>query len=359
MATISERKTKDGRSSWQAIVRVKGHKSVARTFDTLEEAGKFGRELEMELRRNVKRQAREVSLKRKANPVQADYDNEELKAVLRAYFSSGDASARDKATLPTLLSNVGDVKLGEIKKAWAKSYIAKMRKKLTRAKKIFSYETIAVHMQLMAKACRWRAESMDLAEPSLPFSTKLLPKGWEVKRDRRLDAHEEAAIMKRLRRIKAQSRYHWRLLFRLGMETGARLQEMVLAEWSEFDVNRRIWQMPAAHTKMKKARSVPLSKAAHRIVKLLKLLASSDNPRVFHQLGMPGPVSAGFHKFVMDAGVKDFRFHDIRHEAISRMVLYKRKLSVFEIMAIVGHSSSEMLSRYANLRGDELAPRMD
>ena len=91
----------------------------------------------------------------------------------------------------------------------------------------------------------------------------------------------------------------------------------------------------------------------------MKLIASASDKRVFHALGKPGPVSAGFHKFVLDASLKDFRFHDLRHEAISRMVLYKRKLSVFEIMAIVGHSSTEMLVRYANLRGDELAHRMD
>ena len=55
----------------------------------------------------------------------------------------------------------------------------------------------------------------------------------------------------------------------------------------------------------------------------------------------------------------NFRFHDLRHEAISRMVLYKRQLSVFEIMRIVGHSNAEMLHRYANLRGDEMSDRME
>lgn len=47
------------------------------------------------------------------------------------------------------------------------------------------------------------------------------------------------------------------------------------------------------------------------------------------------------------------------HEAISRMVLHKRKLSPFEIMKIVGHSSLAILNRYANLRGSDLVDRMD
>lgn len=359
MASISERKNKNGTIGWQALVRVKGYPAVARTFDTPEDAIKFGRDLEGKLRQQSKRQQKEVALVRKANPTQADYNEEELRKTLRLFAASSDSIKRHRATIPTLLAHVGDVKLGDIKRPWVKGYIEKMRKKKTRAGRVFTYETIAVHMQIMGRACRWRAEELELAEPSLPFSTKLLPKGWETHRDRRLAAHEEKAIMGRLRRIAAPSRYHWRLLFRLALETGARLQEMILAEWSEFDIGRKLWAIPAAHTKTKKARAVPLSKAAHRIIRLLHLLASKDSPRVFHLLGNPTTVSAGFHKLVADAKVANFRFHDIRHEAISRMVLHKRKLSVFEIMAIVGHSSAEMLHRYANLRGDEIAPRMD
>lgn len=359
MASISERKNKNGTIGWQALVRIKGFPAIARTFDTPEQARRFAEEVEKKMRQHSKRRQKELSIVRKANPTQADYNEEELRRALRLFAASDASTARHRCTIPTLLAHVGDVRLGELKRAWAKAYIEKMRKKLTRAKKPFSYETIAVHMQIMARACRWRAEEMELPAPSLPFSTKLLPAGWEVRRERRLAPGEEKAIMARLRLIKAPSRDHWRLLFRLALETGARLQELVLADWREFDIERRLWDIPAAHTKMKKARSVPLSKAAHRIARLLKLLADPDSPRVFHRLGNPTTVSAGFHKFVLDAKVKDFRFHDLRHEAVSRMVLYKRKLSVFEIMAIVGHSSAEMLHRYANLRGDELAPRMD
>jgi integrase len=60
----------------------------------------------------------------------------------------------------------------------------------------------------------------------------------------------------------------------------------------------------------------------------------------------------------MGLGIKDLRFHDLRHEAISRIVLKQRHLSVFEIMKIVGHSSIEMLNRYANLRGEELSRKL-
>ena len=359
MASISERKRKDKPSTWQVIVRVKGQKPVARTFDTPDEARRFGEHIEKEMRLIAKRQHKAVALARKSNPTQAEYNESSLRHVLRTFAQSNASIPRHKKTLPTILANVGDVTLGEIKRAWARGYIDKLRKKKTRAGRQFSYETLAVHFQIMRKACLWQAEEIELPKPELPFSTTLFPTQWENKRERRLDPHEERAIMQRLRKIKSPSRYHWRLLMRLAFETGARLQELVKATWDDVHLERNLWNLPAANTKTKKARAIPMSKKAARVFKLLKMLAKPDSSRLFHTLGEPRVVSAGFHKFVLDSQVKDFRFHDLRHEAISRMVLYKRKLSVFEIMAIVGHSSTEMLVRYANLRGDELAQRMD
>ena len=91
---------------------------------------------------------------------------------------------------------------------------------------------------------------------------------------------------------------------------------------------------------------------------MLRVTIKQDNTRVFHRLGTPGSVSGLFHRYTLAAGVNDFRFHDLRHEAISRMVFSKRDLSVFEIMKIAGHKSLDMLNRYANLRGEELVNRM-
>ncbi len=92
---------------------------------------------------------------------------------------------------------------------------------------------------------------------------------------------------------------------------------------------------------------------------MLQSRAVNRSSRVFSCFSNPASASAGFHKLSLAAGLADFRFHDLRHEAISRMVLKKRRLHVFEIMKIVGHSDSRMLARYANLRADELVERME
>ena len=63
--------------------------------------------------------------------------------------------------------------------------------------------------------------------------------------------------------------------------------------------------------------------------------------------------SARFEK----AGCKEVRFHDLRHEATSR--IYERTtLSDVEISRITGHKDLRMLRRYSNLRGSDLAKRL-
>jgi len=82
MPTINERPRKNAPSTWQATVRVKGQPSVSHTFDTREEAERFGLEAEKSLRSKATRQAREHSALRKANPALADFMQETLGQIL-------------------------------------------------------------------------------------------------------------------------------------------------------------------------------------------------------------------------------------------------------------------------------------
>jgi integrase len=359
MPTINERQRKNAPSTWQATVRVKGHPSVSQTFDTREEAERFGLEAERASRSKATRIAREHSALRKANPALADFMQEKLCDTLAAFAKSPRATPRHDTILPTIVANIGQVRIGEIRRSWIDAYLAKMSNKKSRKGANFKWGTLAAHMIVMGTAIRWRAESQDLPPPPLPFSTKLLPDGWEVSRERRLEAGEEQALMTATRKSLSPAKYHWRLMIRLALETGARLQELVRSEWREFETGRRLWTIPAAHTKTKRERAVPLSKKALRVLRLLEVLRKPGDSRPFHTIANARAASQAFKAISKKAGTVDFRFHDLRHEAISRMVLYKRQLSVFEIMRIVGHSNAEMLHRYANLRGDEMSDRME
>jgi integrase len=49
------------------------------------------------------------------------------------------------------------------------------------------------------------------------------------------------------------------------------------------------------------------------------------------------------------AGIYDLTFHDLRHEAISR--LFESGLKVHEVMAISGHKTASQMFRYINING--------
>ena len=64
------------------------------------------------------------------------------------------------------------------------------------------------------------------------------------------------------------------------------------------------------------------------------------------------------YSHIFDAAeCSDVHFHDLRHEATSRL-FERTSLSDMEIAKITGHKSMAMLKRYANLRGSDLAARL-
>jgi integrase len=68
-------------------------------------------------------------------------------------------------------------------------------------------------------------------------------------------------------------------------------------------------------------------------------------------------LSRQFARIFAAAQCVDLRFHDLRHEATSR--LYERTtLTDLQIAKITGHKTISMLARYANLRGSELALKL-
>jgi integrase len=56
------------------------------------------------------------------------------------------------------------------------------------------------------------------------------------------------------------------------------------------------------------------------------------------------------------AKIKDLHFHDLRHQAVSR--LFEKGLTTEEVMGMSGHRTYTMLARYTNLRPSSLADKL-
>ena len=104
-------------------------------------------------------------------------------------------------------------------------------------------------------------------------------------------------------------------------------------------------------TKTDRPRSVPLSSRALSILQ--------DVPTAIGGVVFPitqDSLEYYWRKACGAAGIEDLHFHDLRHEATSR--LFERGLDAMEVMAITGHSTTEMLRRYTHFRAANLALKL-
>ena len=360
MASISERKNKDGTSGWQVHIRNKALPgTIVQTFRTRTEAEEFA----FNIHRRLK-----SSPPKPLNLSEAERDRRlrDLKLVdlLANFAQSREVKQSHLNVLPTVVRNVGNIKVGQIRKSWVKNFVRHMREQTSQLGRPYADATIAALIWTTNAAVKWQADELDLPHPDLSLTINGLEGEWDNKRERRLEDGEEAAIMARLQRIEGSNREQWISIFQLAIETGARQDELVSANWSEFDLAKRVWVIPRLKTKSKKTRAVPLTEIAVDALLRMRDEMIPGNRRVFPLLAPDAKsltgntISTCFHRYVKQAGVVGFRFHDLRHEAASRMAIYWRDFTIFELMLIIGHKRIEMFQRYANLRADELVMRL-
>ena len=70
----------------------------------------------------------------------------------------------------------------------------------------------------------------------------------------------------------------------------------------------------------------------------------------------PRGLSGEFLKLCQRKGIDDLHFHDLRHEATSR--LFEKGLNPVEVATITGHKDTRMLMRYTHLRAEDLVKRL-
>ena len=68
-------------------------------------------------------------------------------------------------------------------------------------------------------------------------------------------------------------------------------------------------------------------------------------------------VRLAWEKLKIKGSIKDLHFHDLRHEAISR--LFEKGLSIPEVALISGHRDVRMLFRYTHLKAEDVLNKID
>lgn len=139
---------------------------------------------------------------------------------------------------------------------------------------------------------------------------------------------------------------------RLALNTGCRRDEMLRLEWSRVDLKNNLFHLAGANTKSGKRRSVPLNlEARQALLNRARFRAEHcpASPWVFaYRNGeRVGSVKRSFTTACENAGIVDFRIHDLRHTCASWLVSAGQSLTA--VRDLLGHSTVKMTERYAHL----------
>jgi integrase len=135
----------------------------------------------------------------------------------------------------------------------------------------------------------------------------------------------------------------------LAIETGMRQGEISSLRWENIDMAAQTALLPM--TKNGTRRRVPLSS---RALEALTWCPPPHQGRVFKLT--QHAMKYAFCKVRERCQLESVRFHDLRHEAISRF--FEKGLNVMEVAAISGHKNLKMLQRYTHLDASKLAAKL-
>ena len=340
MATITRRN--NGR--WQVRIRRRGQPAISKAFRTKVDAEAWARKIESELERGVWRDA-------------SSAENITVADLLDEYTKSVPHKANTQAYLmKRLAEDLGRYSLARVTPA---VLIAWRDRRL----QCVAPATVQRELSALGGALTWAIKDRLIALPGGNSVSAIRRPPAGKARDRRLEPGEEQRLLdaledhagavqgaKRAGVYRVGTRNPWmRPLVQLAIETAMRQGELLALAWD--NVNLKAQTAHLEDTKNGESRTVPLSS---RAVAVLEALPSKHEGRVFQLTAQA--VKLAWKRVTKRAGLEDLRFHDLRHEATSRLA--EKLPNLIELAVVTGHKDLRMLKRYYHPRATDLAKKL-
>jgi len=332
--------------TWKAIIRKQGWPITSKTFRTKRDATDWARSAEDEMVRGVY-----IS--------RAGAERLTVKEAIQRYLNEVTPTKKpttqrsEKITAEHLIGFLGKYSMAALSSELAAAY----RDHRIAAGK--SNNTVRIELAMLSNLFTVAMQEWGLGLTHNPVGAIRKPSPGQG-RDRRLSADEQQRLMSA---VDQHSNPMLGWVVRIAIETGMRQSEILNLKASQVRLDSRVVHL--SDTKNKTARTVPLSTTATEALKCAidNPLRPKDVELIF--FGEPGKDGKRrpyqFNKIwagIKEAsGIVDLHFHDLRHEAVSRLV--EGGLSDQEVAAISGHKSMQMLRRYTHLRAEDLVSKLD
>ena len=327
MASIRKR---DGQ--YHAQVRRKGYSSVTKTFLTKALATKWVKAIETDMQRGEFKPRLDMTVGQLIKRYQTD--------VIPKQKAHQSALVRCRR----LRRMLGKINLSDLSPAHLASYRDERLKSI-------KPNTLKRELSILSSAINTAIIDWGIPIPSNPVAMTRIPK-YDDSRDRRLKDGEEEKLL-------AIAKPVYRRAIIIAVETAIRRGELLNIRKSHINFDKQTLHIP--ETKTDTPRTIPLSTRAIKALRdQIKSISDANvvqmerDPKLF---SMSAPMFRHeIHKYRVKLDMEDWRFHDLRHEATSR--LFERGLNVMEVALVTGHQDLRMLKRYTHLRAEDLVERL-
>jgi integrase len=143
---------------------------------------------------------------------------------------------------------------------------------------------------------------------------------------------------------------HIKNIVTVALNTGMRKGEILNLRWQDVDLRNRL--IIIRNAKNNESRTIPINETLHDMFRML--IPTTDGEYIFaNKEGKPfGDVRTSFRNALRRAGIKDFRFHDLRHTFASKLVM--RGVDIRTVQTLLGHKDIAMTMRYSHLSDSHL-----
>lgn len=344
MATFKQRDS----GWWQAVIRRKGRPIQSKTFESKRDAEAWARQVESEMDRGTfvaLGRAERTTFKDLADNFARDFAPHHYRGQSWKHKLTHLRAKLDSYSLVAITTQIvakyRDERMKEPDPRYTKSPDTAPR---------VSGATVKTEIDLLSKIMDWASKEGGIPLPAgNPVTGVRKPKCGKA-RDRRITTDE-------WRKLEAECRASGNTWLApavtLAVETAMRQGELLQLEWKHIDKKRKLaLLLDPDKIKTEEPRAVPLSSTA--------LAALDSMPRMINGRVIPidrMTLYKAFERACKRAEIKDYTWHDLRHEALSRLA-ERGDFSVMELAAVSGHKTLQMLKRYTHLQAEKLAAKL-
>lgn len=169
----------------------------------------------------------------------------------------------------------------------------------------------------------------------------IISKASENERDRVLTREEETRMLINC----VDQRLHIKPILICALDTAMRRGEIFKMKWKDINLDTGEIFIPQTNTKTDAERTVGITSRLKE--ELLKLWNESPKEKDYLVFGITNSIKTAWKTLCDKSNVKNFRFHDCRHTATTRMISSGSEHT--EVMKITGHTQLKTFLRYLNI----------